>query len=267
MAVPGWMEKAFYAISDFLFEKLPRPAPTPAQLKTTRLISHRGSYDNHRVYENTLAAFDRVMATGIWGIEFDLRWTADRQPVVFHDADLTRLFAEKTSIGGLSLKAVKARFPMIPTLAEVIQRYGGRMHLMVEIKPHVLPGRHLNEVLSELFSPLQPVTDFHLLSLSPQLFSAVTALPREAMIPIAETNASAVSDLVLQKGYGGMAGHYLLIQNAALKKLTRHHLPVGTGFINSRNCLHREITRGVTWLFSDRAIELQRLISVPRSVK
>jgi len=258
--LPFWIENAFFRASDFLSEKLPRPKPTPDKFINARLISHRGIYDNRRVYENTLPAFDQAKADGIWGIEFDIQWTRDMQPVVSHDPDCRRLFKENVSIGELSLKAVKSRFPMIPPLTDVIQRYGGALHLMAEIKPHFVASKRLNEVLSELFSSLQPARDFHLLSLHPQLFSAISFIPPETMIPISETNAAAVSDMVLQRGYGGMAGHYMLLQDNSLRKLARNRLPVGTGFINSKNCLYREVNRGVTWLFSNRATEIQKFI-------
>jgi glycerophosphoryl diester phosphodiesterase len=260
MALPFWIENAFFRVSDFLSEKLPRPEPAPEKLKNARLISHRGIYDNHRVYENTLQAFDQAKAEGIWGIEFDIQWTRDMQPVVSHDPDCRRLFKENASIGELGLKEVKSRFSMIPPLAEVIQRYSGKLHLMAEIKPHSVDSKRLNEVFSELFSSLRPAGDFHLLSLHPQLFSAISCIPPEAMIPIAETNAGVVSDMVLRKGYGGMAGHYMLLQTGILKKLSRNRLSVGTGFINSKNCLYREVNRGVTWLFSDKATEIRKFM-------
>lgn len=259
MTVPAWIENAFYRASDFLMRHLPVPVPAMADLNRVRLVAHRGSFDNQRVWENTLAAFHRVRALGVWGIEFDIRWTADFQPVVFHDPDFGRLSAAGTRIEQLPLRALKERFPMIPTLAEVVGQFGGRVHLMAELKPHHLPAGQVNEALSALFSPLSPVTDFHLLSFHPALFSGLAGLPVEAMVLIAETNVTAVAETVVQRGYGGMAGHYLLVRKAILTQLSRHGIPVGTGFINSENCLYREMNRGITWLFSDRAVQLQRL--------
>lgn len=260
MAVPPWIETAFYRVSDFLSERLPRQVPSHNQFMNARLISHRGIHDNEDVFENTLAAFDRVKAGGIWGVEFDIQWTRDLHPVVSHDPDCLRLFKDSVRIGDLSLKTVKSRFPMIPSLADVIERYGGVLHLMAEIKPHTVPAKRLNDVLSELFSSLQPEKEFHLISLFPQYFSDVSFTPPETLIPIAETNAGSVSELVLQKGYGGMAGHYMLVQDNILRKLSQSRLPVGTGFINSRNCLYREVSRGITWLFSDRAAEIRKMM-------
>jgi glycerophosphoryl diester phosphodiesterase len=260
MVIPLWIENAFCGFSDLLSERLPQPEPSFEKFMNASLISHRGIYDNRKVFENTLPAFDRVKAGGIWGIEFDIQWTGDLQPVVSHDPDCLRLYKSKTRIGDLSLKSLKSRFPMIPSLADVIERYGGVLHLMAELKPHFVPGQHVNEVLSELFSSLHPVRDFHMLSLCPQRLSAISSIPPETMIPIASTNTRIVSDLVFQRGYGGMAGHYMLLQNNTLIKLSQKKLPVGTGFINSKNCLYREVNRGVTWLFSDRAGEIRKIM-------
>lgn len=265
--MPFWIENAFFRISDFLSEKLPRPEPALEKWMKAKLISHRGIFDNRQVFENTLAAFDRAEAEGIWGIEFDIQWTRDLQPVVSHDPDCLRIFGENAGIGDLTLKEVKFRFPSIPPLADVIQRYGGKLHLMAEIKPHAVDSKRLNEVLSELFSSLEPARDFHLLSLHPHLFSAISFIPPETMVPVAETNAGAVSNMVLERGYGGMAGHYLLLQNDTLKKLSRNRLPVGTGFINSKNCLYREVNRGITWLFSNRAAEIRKLMPARSSFR
>ncbi len=218
MALPFWIENAFFSISDFFLEKLPRREPTPEKFINARLVFHRGIYDNRRVFENTLPAFDQAKADGIWGIEFDIQWTRDLQPVVSHDTDCLRLFKDNVSIGDLSLKAVKSRFPIIPSLADVIQRYGGMLHLMVEIKPHIVPAKRMNDVFSEQFSSLRPIKGFHLLSLCPRFFSAISSIPPETMIPIVETNARSVSDMVLQRGYGGMAGHYMLLLGFVAKQ-------------------------------------------------
>lgn len=48
------------------------------------IIAHRGS--SVACHENTMAAFERAVADKADGIEFDIRFTADKQWVVHHDA-------------------------------------------------------------------------------------------------------------------------------------------------------------------------------------
>jgi glycerophosphoryl diester phosphodiesterase len=52
------------------------------------IIGHRGS--SAIAPENTLIAFERAMADGANGIEFDVRLAHDEVPVVIHDSDLKR---------------------------------------------------------------------------------------------------------------------------------------------------------------------------------
>jgi glycerophosphoryl diester phosphodiesterase len=42
-----------------------------------------------------------------------------------------------------------------------------------------------------------------------------------------------------------------------LAKHRKNGQPVGTGYPASKNCLYREINRGVEWIFSNNAGELQ----------
>lgn len=260
MKIPYRIEQAFIWFSDLIFGRLPRPEPRPEMLRRARLIAHRGIYDNRVIHENTIAAFDAAKSEGLWGIEFDIRWTSDFQPVVFHDPDCGRLFGKKVPVGELTLKSLRARFPNIPTLSEVIDRFGGVLHLMAELKPHPLEPERLNALLFEQFSSLLPVGDFHLLSLNPHIISTITFVPPKALLPLAEINTNRLSDWALRKGYAGMAGHYWLLRASTVKKLTGGGLQVGTGFINSKNCLYREVNRGVAWIFSDRPALLRRLM-------
>lgn len=256
MSIPLWIENAFFRISDLIFEKLPQPVPGSNQIADARVIAHRGVYDNKSVFENTLPAFERVMAGGVWGVEFDIRWTRDLHPVVFHDSDCRRIFGDPAIIRELTRREIATRFPQIPSLADVIEKYGKALHLMIELKEDFIAADRQNQILCELFSGLSPTADFHLMSLCPEDFHSVTCVPSEALIPIAETNPRRLADMALQKKYGGVAGHYLLLREPVLKKMSKHCRGVGTGFINSINCFFREVNRGVTWLFSDRAIAL-----------
>jgi glycerophosphoryl diester phosphodiesterase len=53
-----------------------------------QIIAHRGN--SSACHENTMPAFERAVADGADGIEFDLRLTRDRQWIVHHDADVVR---------------------------------------------------------------------------------------------------------------------------------------------------------------------------------
>jgi glycerophosphoryl diester phosphodiesterase len=244
-----------------IYARLPQPVPSAEALRSCKIISHRGEHDNRRIFENTLAAFDSAVAHGLWGIEYDLRWTRDLEPVVIHDVDLRRVFGLDLGIGISTLRDLKKQCPQLPTLSEVVGRYGGKVHLMMEIKAEAYPDRkRQNRILGDIFQALRPGYDFHLLSLEPQMFRAITFAPTTAFVPVARLNFPNLCRLALREGYGGVAGHYALITGSAIQNLHAAGRKVGTGYPQSRNCLFRELQRGVDWIFSTHAARVQRFI-------
>ncbi len=236
----------------------PVSPPPPESLMAARLVSHRGEYDNHDILENTVAAFDAVRDAGVWGIECDLRWTADRVPVVFHDPDLRRLYGRPQRLRDVFWKRLRSDFSRIPSLETVIERYGRALHLMIEVKcePYPEPERQV-DILNALLSGLRPGRHYHFMTAHPEMVERMSEWGLGPLIPIAGANLGEVSQRVLAGGLAGLAGHYLMISR---KRMAAHRMAgqqVGTGFVNSPACLFREIRRGVDWLFSDRAADLQ----------
>ena len=249
------MVDAFYRIR-------PQPFPGRERLEHCRIVSHRGERDNQRVFENSISAFERAESAGVWGIELDLRWTRDLQPVVNHDPDLMRVFGKSLRIADVTFTELRERYPQVPSLEEVIRRFGKRMHLMVEIKEEIYPDPiEQNHILKALFAPLKPQAEYHLLSLSDTMFGVVDFAPRSLCLPVSQLNYGCFSQLAVEKAYGGIAGHYALLSKRFLKK---HHAlgqKVGTGYIGSKNCLFRELNRGVDWIFSNNAADIQAIVN------
>jgi glycerophosphoryl diester phosphodiesterase len=255
------IESGIQALLDAFYSLRPQPIPDEAHLKNCKIVSHRGEYDNQIVFENTLAAFDKAKAASVWGIECDLRWTKDLQPVVIHDSDLLRVFDLNVRVCEVKLSELKSACSLVPCLGEVIQRYGKRLHLMLEIKTEVYPDpEYQNQVLADALSSLKPGQDFHILTMSPQMFKVIDFVDPSAFIAVARFNILKLSKLARQENYGGLAGHYFFLTKAILRKHHDNQQKVGTGYIGSKNCLFRELNRGIEWLFSNNAAELQELV-------
>jgi glycerophosphoryl diester phosphodiesterase len=236
---------------------LPRRLPEAAVLRDCRIIAHRGEHDNRGRVENTLPAFQAARDAGAWGIECDVRWTADGVPVIHHDEHAARLFGDPSLIRDLRFDDLRRRLPMVPSLAEVIETFGGHTHLMLELKAgHRGAGPGRQQTLRRHLEGLEPVRDFHLLGLQPGLFEGYSFVPREACYLVAETNVRRRLRECIEQDWGGLTGHYLLMGEAVLQALRAAGRGVGTGFIGSRGCLLRELNRGVRWLFSNDAAAL-----------
>jgi len=260
MSITNLLEKPFLCVVNHFYANLPQQLPEKRLLQNCKIISHRGEHDNINVLENTLAAFDLIKEKGIWGIELDIRWTKDLLPVVFHDKNLKRLFKSDLELSKITWDDLKIKFPAVPSLSEVIIRYGGKMHLMVEIKEEVYPDPvYQNSLLQELFSSLEPAKDFHFISLSPDMFKLIDFVPATTFLPIAQLNVRQLSEISIQENYGGILGHYLFLTKSYLIKHKMQNQMVGTAYIKSRNSLFRERNRGVEWVFSNNAIKIQSI--------
>ena len=260
MRISRHIENLLQILADILYAGIPRARPSLSSLQDCKIVSHRGEYDNRSVKENTIAAFDRVVETGVWGIEFDVHWTRDLQPVVIHDPDCRRVFGQPLIVNEVTLAELRVAVPEIPSLAQVIQRYGEKAHLMVELKDEEFTNLDLQqECLRGLFSSLVPAQDFHILALSQKIFRLVNFLPKNALLPVAEFNIGDCSETALQNNYAGISGQYLLVSKHLIQKHGSINQKSGTGFVRSRYCFYRELNRGVEWIFTNHALKMHAI--------
>lgn len=256
--MPLWLDQAFLRTVDWLYA-LRRHAPTPEQLRNVRIVSHRGERATLTVLENTCAAFDAVRGSGVFGLEFDVRWTRDRVPMVFHDADFYRLYGSRQHLGELTREELRTAFPQVPTLHDVVRRYCGEFHLMVELKHEPYPEPDLqNRRLAEALAPALESGRCHVMSLVPAMFSRLPALPPSRTFGIARLNADAISREVLAAGRGGFACHYVALHERHVRAHRAAGQWVGSGFPVSRELLYREAARGIDLVFTNQALQLER---------
>lgn len=102
-------------------------------------FAHRGLHDaDAGVPEHTRAAFEAAIAAG-YGIELDVRLSADGTVMVFHDELLDRVTTATGRLADhnadeLSRLTLSGCDETIPTLEEILALIGGRAPLLVEIK-------------------------------------------------------------------------------------------------------------------------------------
>ncbi len=116
---------------------MPRP---PAHVLA---IAHRG--DSAHCPENTIAAFAAAIAAGCDGIELDVQLSRDGVPMVCHDGSLARFGGSRRALATMSAAelagcdvggwfARRFRGQGVPTLDEVLRRFGRRTRLLIELK-------------------------------------------------------------------------------------------------------------------------------------
>lgn len=112
-------------------------------------IAHRGLY-NDEINENTISAFDNAFDNGFEGIEFDVRLTKDKVPVIIHDSFLSRVSNGKGLVKNYTYNELlkfnfgKKKIERIPKLEDVINRYNNKT-MIIELKENIDITPYLND--------------------------------------------------------------------------------------------------------------------------
>jgi len=248
------IQNSLMMAADQLFALRPQKMPARNDFSDFNIISHRGQWQESRERENTLKAFKKSTLAPVAGIEFDIRWSADGEPVVFHDQTLKRVFGTDKAINSLSFSQIRKKFPEIPHFKEVVEAFPNH-HLMVELKDGGVNWPQAEKVLSQILKTRDPKT-FHLMALETRIFKALQIFPKSQFLTIARTDVARMSRLSLENQWGGVTGHYLLMSDALIRRHHEANQIVGVGFPSSLNSLYREVNRGVDYVFTNKALQL-----------
>jgi glycerophosphoryl diester phosphodiesterase len=122
------------------------------------LLGHRGARAEKSIPENSIASFDRALAQGCDGFEFDVRLSADGYPVVCHDP----------TVHGLEVGHCPAQKLGLPLLRDVVERYQATAFLDIELK---VPG--LEAAILDLLRAHPPARGYVISSFLPEVLQAV----------------------------------------------------------------------------------------------
>ncbi|MBM3209842.1 glycerophosphodiester phosphodiesterase [Candidatus Saccharibacteria bacterium] len=112
------------------------------------IIGHRGAAGY--APENTLQSIEEALKRGAEAVEFDVHLTKDHIPVLIHDATLRRIHAIKKNVREFSLEDLQkiTVHQPIPTLAQVLNIYWGKILLNIELKGSGT-GRAVTKLLND----------------------------------------------------------------------------------------------------------------------
>ena len=101
-------------------------------------LAHRGLWSKDAAPENSLGAFQHAAEQG-YGVELDVRLSADGEAMVFHDDTLARMTGAEGRVRDHSAKALQALSlngtdETIPTLAEALAVIGHHSLVLIELK-------------------------------------------------------------------------------------------------------------------------------------
>ncbi|MEH7314058.1 glycerophosphodiester phosphodiesterase [Priestia megaterium] len=150
------MNKKLLAGAGLAFTLLFSPLSQAFATETTRdvkkvdNVAHRGA--SAYAPENTIAAFDKAVEMKADYIEIDIQRSKDGKLVVIHDTTVDRTTDGSGKVGNLTFKELRnldagswkgEQFAgaQIPTFDEILDRYHGKIGILIELKaPELYPG-------------------------------------------------------------------------------------------------------------------------------
>jgi glycerophosphoryl diester phosphodiesterase len=221
------------------------------------IVAHRGSPVTRP--ENTLASFEEAIRLGARIVEFDVRLTADRVPVVIHDATVDRTTDGSGAVDALTVDELgrldAGDGDRVPTLPATLEAISGHAAVAIEIKN--LPGEPgydaRGEPIVAAVHDALATTRFDgpvlVISFNPRSIAASKAI--DASIPTGFlTNRLVPPDDAL--AHAVEAGHEMILPG------TRSLLPAGSAFVGRA---HAAGVRVGTWTADD-PDEVRTLLSM-----
>lgn len=233
------------------------------------IIAHRGASAD--APENTTAALRAAIEQGADMVEFDVRWSADGEPVLMHDALVERTTDGRGPLTALSMREIRrldagawfgARFrgERVLTLREALAILAPLVRANIELCADVQPPagfaarlmRHVEEArLPE--DPLVSSFDFSLLA-------AVRAgHPGARIAPLFREAAGGVLESVIALAPAAAHPRRHLVRPALLRRLRGEGIRVHAWTVNHPREARRLIRMGVDGIFTDRPAPMVRL--------
>jgi glycerophosphoryl diester phosphodiesterase len=199
------------------------------------LLGHRGVRAEKSIPENSLASFDLALAQGCDGFEFDVRLSADREPVICHDA----------TSGGREIAACPAQQLSLPLLREVLTSYQTTAFLDIELK---VSG--LEKTTVDLLRTFHPARGFVVSSFLPVVLQTIHGM--DVTVPlglICETREELISWTELPVEY--VIPHYKLLRQDLIVDLKDAGRKIFVWTVNSPDDMKRFSDWGVGGVITD----------------
>lgn len=243
-------------------------------------IAHRGA--SEYAPENTFAAFEKALDLNFDYIELDIRLTKDHRLVVIHDGDVSRTTNGEGFVKDLTYEYLKTldagswfspefAGESIPLLRDVLNRYGGKIGLLVEMKaPENNPA--MVELLSRLIkdtieSGVNPA------SIKVQSFHANEIKRFKELTPEIETGIVLSKSLTLfnlsayRKFASFLSVHHVLLSKSFVKQANFFGFNIYSWTISNYLDLYEMQRLGVHGIISNKGLknEPDKNVEDPRS--
>jgi glycerophosphoryl diester phosphodiesterase len=210
------------------------------------LLGHRGARAIRSAPENTIASFDLALAHGCDGVEFDVRLTASGRALICHNPKVGKITVAR---------ATSRQLLQLPCLEEVLEYYGHRAFLDIELKVAGLESKVLAALRDRSLSGNVVVSSF-----LPEVVMELKA--RSALVPvgiICRRPSQLVRWRVLPVDF--VIVHHALVTKRLVQRIHAASRRVFAWTVNHKNPMLRLAAWGVDGIISDQTQLLAKTLS------
>jgi glycerophosphoryl diester phosphodiesterase len=239
-------------------------------------VAHRGA--SSVAPPNTLSAVRRAYELGADGVEFDVRLSRDRVPVVIHDATVPLARGGKARVADLTLRELKEidvgsqfasafRGERIPTLQELLTSARGHLLLNVELKTAglldtalvratVTEIRHLRMEGSVLISSFNPLAVLQAKGAAPEIPAGLLGARRLGRL-------SVLVMLARLARIEAVHPEHTSVDSSSSARARKHGLRLHTWTVDDSEEMRRLIDLGVDGIITNFPQVLQGILHAP----
>jgi len=232
------------------------------------VFAHRGVH--HEAPENSLKAFEEAIQMGCHGIELDLRFTASRDIVVFHDRVLLRMTGKLGRISRRTITELKNIYLKgdpnhpIPSLEDVLDILRDRVLINLDIKPHPLYLDGLEEKLVKTLRRFKLAENVLISSFSVRVLKKIRALAPEFLLGFIYRHRI-YSWFVDKQLLHSFHPHHHLIRSSYVDSLHRQGVAVHVWTVDRPSVMRKVIRAGVDAIITNRPEVYFQVIEEMRS--
>jgi glycerophosphoryl diester phosphodiesterase len=244
------------------------------------VVGHRGA--SRDCPENTFAAFDEAIRQDAGGIELDVQLSRDEIPVVYHDRSLRKAGGGARRVADLDVTELErldagrwfgARFrgERIPHLARVLDRYGERVRLLIEIKARgpVDVRRRVARAVAEMVRERQLERQTRLLCFDDEALREATRVAPRCRLVLNLDPPSRMTAAVLARldGLDALSVDVRSLTPRFADAVREAGLPLYVYTCNSDRTVSRALSAGASAVMSDRPGWLAERIASARGAR
>lgn len=219
--------------------------------ETPLIIAHRGA-SALCAEDNSIRAFDLALELGAHAIEMDIRRTKDKKMICFHDPEI-----EGRPIREFSYDEIQSRVSWtVPTLETVVERYGGKILLDVELKESGYE-RQIVKALSGLDPQDYMVKSFgdiiivRIKEYNPEITTGLLLGLPKSPHPLYRYKEFFPESRLRRTQADFISPHYRLLQARFIKRMNDLEIPILVWTVNSLSLGQKLLSKGVSGIITD----------------